>query len=61
MNLQKMDTELSAGRNDTFRLLRRIFKEHIKQNIIMAVLRKANTRSVVICRLIKKSIYNVYK
>ena len=31
------------------------FKEYIKQNI-MAVLRKANSLSVAICRLIKKSI-----
>ena len=30
-----------------------IFKEYIKQNIITAVLRKANAHSVVICRLIK--------
>ena len=33
-----------------------IFKEYIKQNIIMAVLRKANAYSVVICWLIKKSM-----
>ena len=33
-----------------------IFKEHTKQNIIMAVLRKANSHSIVICRLIKKPI-----
>ena len=33
-----------------------IFKEYIKQNIIMAVLRKANAHSFVICRLIKNSI-----
>ena len=30
-----------------------IFKECFKQNIITAVLRKANAHSVVICRLIK--------
>ena len=30
-----------------------IFKEYIKQNIIMAVLEKANFHSVDICRLIK--------
>ena len=37
----------------------RIFKEYLKQNIITAVLRKANAHSVVICRLIKKSIMQV--
>ena len=36
------------------------FKEYLKQNIITAVLRKANAHSVVICRLIKK-INNVNK
>ena len=30
-----------------------MFKEYLKQNIIMAVLRKANAHSVVICRFIK--------
>ena len=29
------------------------FKEYIKENIIMVVLKKANAHSVVICRLIK--------
>ena len=33
-----------------------IFKEYLKQNIITAVLRKANAHSAVIYRLIKKSI-----
>ena len=33
--------------------LRLIFNEYIKQNIIMAVLRKANFHSVDICRLMK--------
>ena len=32
-----------------------IFKEYVKQNIIMAVL-KANSHSAVICRLIEKPI-----
>ena len=31
-----------------------IFKENIKQNIIVVVLRKANAHLVVICKLIKK-------
>ena len=39
-----------------FGLLWGKFKEYLKQNIITAVLRKANAYSVVICRLIKKSI-----
>ena len=43
-------------KNDGVWLLWGIFKEYLKQNIITAVLRKANTHSVVICRLIKKSI-----
>ena len=33
-----------------------ISKEYIKHNIIMAVLRKANSHSVAICRLIKETI-----
>ena len=37
-----------------------IFKEYLKQNIVTAVLRKANAHSTVICRLIKK-INNVNK
>ena len=44
----------STGKNGEFWLLWGIFKEYIKQNIIMTVLRKANSHSVVICRLIKK-------
>ena len=30
------------------------FKDYIRQNIFMAVLRKPNAHSVVICKLIKK-------
>ena len=56
VNFEQMDTEISTGKNDGFWLLWEIFKEYIKQNIIMTVLRKANSHSVVICRLIKKSI-----
>ena len=33
-----------------------ILKEYIKQNIIMAMLRKANSLSVIIYRLIKKGV-----
>ena len=53
-NFEEMDTEWSAGTNYGFWVLWEIFKEYIKQNIIVAVLRKANSHSVVICRLIKK-------
>ena len=45
-----------TGKNYGFWVLWGIFKECIKQNITMAVLRKANSDSVVICRLIKKTI-----
>ena len=53
VNFEEMDTEGSTGKNDGFWLLWGIFNEYIKQNIFMAVLRKANSHSVVICRLIK--------
>ena len=52
---EEMDTERSTGKNDGFWLLWGIFKEYIKQNFI-AVLRKTHSHSVVICRLIRKSI-----
>ena len=51
---EKMDTASYKGKNDG--VWWGVFKEYLKQNIIMAVLRKANAHSVVICRLIKKSI-----
>ena len=47
-----MDTASYTGKNDG--VWWGIFKEYFKQNIITAVLRKANDHSVVICRLIKK-------
>ena len=56
VNFEEMDTEWSTGKNYGFWVLWGIFKEYIKQNIIMAVLRKAKSHSVAICRLIKKSI-----
>ena len=56
MNFEGMGTEHLTGKNDGIWLLWGIFKEYIKQNIITAVLRKANAHSVVICRLINKSI-----
>ena len=43
MHFEEMDTEPWTGKNDGFWLLWGIFKEYFKQNIIMAVLRKANT------------------
>ena len=45
--------ESNQQKDDGFWLLWGIFNEYIKQNIFMAVLRKANSHSVVICRLIK--------
>ena len=48
------DTASYTGKNDRVWLLWGIFKEYLKQNIITAVLRKANTHSAVICILIKK-------
>ena len=56
MNFEGMGTEHLTGKNDGIWLLWGIFKEYIKQNIITAVLKKANAHSVVICRLINKSI-----
>ena len=53
---EEMGTERSTGKYDGFWLLWGIFKEYIKQNIIIAVLRKTNFHSIVIRRLIKKSI-----
>ena len=54
--LEEMHTEPPTGKNDAFWLLWEIFKDYIKENIIIAVLRKADSHSVVICRLIKKSV-----
>ena len=53
VNFEEIDTEPSTGKNDGFWLLWGIFKEYIKENIIMTVLRKANSHSVDICRFIK--------
>ena len=55
VNFEEMDTECSARINYGFWVLWGIFKEYIKQNIIMAVFWKTNSHLVVICRLIKKS------
>ena len=51
LNFEKMDTASYTGKNDG--VWWGIFKEYLKQNIIMAVLRKANAHSFVIRRLIK--------
>ena len=53
-----MDTVPYTGKNDGFWLLWGIFKEYIKQNIITAMLRKANAHSVVICTFIKNNNVN---
>ena len=45
----EMDTGCSTVKDDEF-------KEYIKENIIMAVLRITDSRSVAICRLMKKSL-----
>ena len=47
------------GKNDVVWLLWGIFKVYLKQNIITVVLRKVIAHSVVICRLIKKSIMQI--
>ena len=54
LNFEKMDTASYVGKNDGIWLRWGIFKEHLKQNIITAVLRKENAHSFVICRLMKK-------
>ena len=54
LNFEKMDTASYTGKNDG--VWWGIFKEYLKQNIIMKVLRIANAHSVVIRRSIKKSI-----
>ena len=56
VSLEEMDTEPWTEKSDGFWLLQEIFKEYIRQNIIMAMSRKSNAHSIVICRLIKKSI-----
>ena len=53
LNFEKMDFVPYTGKNDGFWLLWGMSKKYIKQSIITAVLRKANTHSVVTCRLIK--------
>ena len=51
VNFHEIDTEPSTRKNNRFWLLLEIFEKYTKK-IIMAVLRKANYHSVVICRLI---------
>ena len=59
LNFEKMDTASYTGKNDGVWLLWGKCNEYLKQNIIMAVLRKSNAHSVVIFRLIKKSIMQI--
>ena len=56
VDFEEMDIECSTEKNYGFWVVWGIFKEYIQQNIIMAVLRKANSHSVIICRLMKNSI-----
>ena len=55
LNFEKMDTASYAGKNEGVWLLWGKFRDYLKQNIITAVLRKANAHSGIICKLIKKS------
>ena len=55
VNFEEMDTERSTRKIDGFWLIWGICKDYIKQNIIMAVLRKANSHSVVIFRIDRKN------
>ena len=56
MNFEEIDNEFSAGKNDGLWLLWGISKEYIKQNIIMAMLRRVHSHSVVTCRLMNKLV-----
>ena len=51
VKFEEIDTEHSTGKNDRFWLLWGTLKEYTKQNVIMAVLRKA-FHSDDTCRLI---------
>ena len=53
VNFEEMETEPSTEINDGNWLLWGILKEYVKQHSIMAMLRKANSNSVDIWRLIK--------
>ena len=53
VSFEKIFTEPSTEKNDGFLLLWGSFKDDIKQNFVMAVLRKATSHSVDIYRLIK--------
>ena len=58
---EEIDTEHLTWKNDGFWLLWGIFKKYIKQNIIMAVLRKTHSHSIAICRLIKINNVKEYR
>ena len=53
VSFEEIFTEPSTGKNDGFLLLWGLFKEDIKQNFIMSVLRKATSHLVDIYRFIK--------
>ena len=53
--LKRLILCLQQEKKNGYWLLWRIFKDYIKQNIVMAVLRKANSHSVKVCRLIKNN------
>ena len=59
--MKRWNLNFQQEKNNWYWLLWGIFKEYIKQNIVMAVLRKANAHLVVICRLIKKSTMQTKK
>ena len=52
-NFKEIDTDSLTEKNHGFWLLLGIFKECIKQNTIMAALRKAHSHSDDICGLTK--------
>ena len=56
VNLEEIDIELVQQEKYELWVLWGIFKEYIKQNIIMAVSRKVSSHSVVICQLTKNQM-----
>ena len=56
VNFEEMDSDSSTKKMMNFAYCEQYLTNISKQNIIMAVLRKRNSHSVAICRLIKKSV-----
>ena len=56
VNFEEMDSDSSTKKMMNFAHCEQYLTNISKQNIIMAVLRKRNSHSVAICRLIKKLI-----